>query len=528
MADKYCIYLRKSRMDLELEKRGEGETLARHRAALVELAKKLNLNVVKIYQEVVSGESIVSRPQMQELMRDVENGSYDGVLVMEIERLARGDTMDQGLVAQTFKYSGTKIITPLKTYDPNDEYDEEFFEFGLFMSRREYKTINRRLKRGLYASAKEGKWLSPKAPYGYRRVPLTDRKGTTLEPIEDQAAVIRMIFDLYVNGLEGRRYGIQAIAHRLNELGIPAARRDYWQKETIRDILNNPVYAGKIRYGYRRSQKKIVNGERVIYRPISYDENCIIAEGLHPAIISAELYDAAQKYSETRPIMPVGYKKEIKNPMAGLIICKLCGRKMSLRKSTTANKPDYLVCHARSCTNVSSPLFVVENKLIKSLEAWVKQYEFEISAQNESSSAAQQIAAVHTGIEAKKKELETLQKQLSNTYDLLEQGVYTVDVFRERSGSLTKRIGSIKADIEHLGSESERIKHREKLRKEFVPHVKSVLQAYKETDTAPAKNELLREVLEKATYHKAKSAAYSGVDIEDFELEIYPKLPENK
>ena len=152
--ENYAIYLRKSRADAELEKRGQGETLARHRAALTELAQKLELNVVKVYEEIVSGESIVSRPQMQELMRDVEQGIYAGVLVMEIERLARGDTIDQGLVAQTFKYSHTKIITPIKTYNPNDEFDEEFFEFGLFMSRREYKTINRRLKQGLYASAK--------------------------------------------------------------------------------------------------------------------------------------------------------------------------------------------------------------------------------------------------------------------------------------------------------------------------------------------------------------------------------------
>lgn len=64
-------------------------------------------------------------------------GQWDGVLVVEIERLARGDTEDQGAVAKAFQYSGTKIVTPLKTYDPGDEFDEEYFEFGLYMSRRE-------------------------------------------------------------------------------------------------------------------------------------------------------------------------------------------------------------------------------------------------------------------------------------------------------------------------------------------------------------------------------------------------------
>ena len=111
----YCLYLRKSRADAEAEERGEGETLARHERALLELAKRLKLNITQIYREIVSGETIAARPVMQQLLSEVEQGMWAGVLVMEVERLARGDTVDQGLVAQTFKYSNTKIITPVKT-----------------------------------------------------------------------------------------------------------------------------------------------------------------------------------------------------------------------------------------------------------------------------------------------------------------------------------------------------------------------------------------------------------------------------
>ena len=151
----FCMYLRKSRADADAEARGEGETLARHEKALLEVSKRGHYNVTEIYREVVSGETIAARPVMQRLLSEVEQGAWEGVLVMEVERLARGDTIDQGIVAQTFKFSDTKIITPIKTYDPANEYDEEYFEFGLFMSRREYKTINRRLQRGRVASVKE-------------------------------------------------------------------------------------------------------------------------------------------------------------------------------------------------------------------------------------------------------------------------------------------------------------------------------------------------------------------------------------
>ena len=152
----YCMYLRKSRADIEAEARGEGEPLSRHQNMLLELAKRQKLNVVKIYKEIVSGDSIAARPQMQALLADVTEGKYTGVLVVEIERLARGDTIDQGIVAQAFRESSTKIVTPTKTYDPDNEFDEEYFEFSLFMSRREYKTIKRRMQAGRLASIKEG------------------------------------------------------------------------------------------------------------------------------------------------------------------------------------------------------------------------------------------------------------------------------------------------------------------------------------------------------------------------------------
>ena len=134
--ENYCIYLRKSREDRELEKYDNIDTLDRHRKTLLEYANKHNLKIGHIYEEVVSGETISERKEMQNLIRDVEAHMWTGVLVMEVERLSRGDTSDQGIVSKAFKYSSTKIITPLKTYDPNNEYDEEYFEFGLFMSRR--------------------------------------------------------------------------------------------------------------------------------------------------------------------------------------------------------------------------------------------------------------------------------------------------------------------------------------------------------------------------------------------------------
>ena len=191
-----AIYLRKSRADREAEARGEGETLARHESILTELANHMGLVVEAVYKELVSGETIAARPKMQQLLLEVMQGKWESVMVMEVERLARGDTKDQGTVAEAFKFSGTKIITPAKTYDPNNEFDEEYFEFSLFMSRREYKTINRRIQTGRIAAFKDGWYIAGTAPYGYEKVKHKGDKGYTLPLREEGARIVMTTFQL--------------------------------------------------------------------------------------------------------------------------------------------------------------------------------------------------------------------------------------------------------------------------------------------------------------------------------------------
>ena len=292
--EKYCIYLRKSRADAEAEARGEGETLSRHEHALLELAKQQQRHVTKIYREIVSGETIAARPVMQQLLADVEAGLWAGVLVMEIERLARGDTIDQGLVAQIFKYSGTSIITPMKTYHPDNEFDEEYFEFGLFMSRREYKTINRRLQRGRTASAKEGKYTGSLPPYGYQREKLINDKGYTLAPNPEQAAIVRMIFGWYTispsTSAGTQRMGSTRIARHLNQMKVLSPKGRAWSAGTVLQILHNPVYIGKIRWHWR-PEKRIISGNHVLKKRLCVPcGSANLSTGLHQAMISPEQF----------------------------------------------------------------------------------------------------------------------------------------------------------------------------------------------------------------------------------------------
>ena len=120
LVEHILIYLRKSRKDSEYGKDEPIEkTLQRHEDMLQEWAKNIfgcKIPQKNIFREIVSGDSIVDRPEMQKLLEMVENEEIKGVLCIEIERLARGNTIDQGTIAQKFQLTNTIILTPNKIF----------------------------------------------------------------------------------------------------------------------------------------------------------------------------------------------------------------------------------------------------------------------------------------------------------------------------------------------------------------------------------------------------------------------------
>lgn len=527
----YCIYLRKSRSDIDAELRGEGETLERHKNALLDLAKKQKIPITQIYSEIVSGESIAARPIIQTLLTEVEQGVWKGVLVMEVERLARGDTIDQGIVSQAFKYSNTKIITPMKIYDPSNEFDEEYFEFGLFMSRREYKVINRRLQSGRLASVKEGKYVGNKAPYGYIRKKLLKDKGYSLDINPDEAEIVKIIYNLYAIGEVNqngttKRLGVSLIARRLNDLKIKPQKGDVWTYATIKGILANPVYTGKIRWNFRPQNKKVINGQIVKERPRAKKEDWILVEGFHDSIITDEIWDKAQEITSLNISKPCPKDLPIKNPLSGLIICGICGRKMVRRPYYKKSYPDTLMCPIPSCNNVSSTLHLVEERLIQSLEQWCANYSLNITRNKKESENSKQstITLRKKALKKLDSDIDNTDKQISNIYDLLEQGIYDINVFLDRSKKLSGRLIELKDQKQAIIDELEKFTQQEIERDIIIPKIYKIIELYKESIDPATKNELLHQLLDKAIYTKSKSGRWHA-DPSDFDLKLYPKLP---
>ena len=487
----YAIYLRKSRADAEAEARGEGETLARHQNILLDLAKRKNLDIGAIYKELVSGETIAARPEVQKLLEEVSAGKWDGVICMEVERLARGDTIDQGIVAQAFKCSNTLIVTPSKTYDPSNEYDEEYFEFNLFMSRREYKTIRRRMTAGRIASVREGNYIGSIAPYGYKKTQLPD-KSFTLEPEPQEAEIVRLIFDLYVE----QHMGASKIATYLNSIGAAPRKSESWDASSVRPILNNPVYCGYVRWNTRPIIKAYANGKYINTRPRSAKGE--VHKGKHEPIISEEMWNKANDIMQSHKQQQNPFDKPLQSQYAKLMFCGLCGRAMVRRPYK--NKPAMYMCVNKSCGCMASDEDDITELVMHSIADHLVDIENMINGNVKPNSKDKK---AETARKVLTNEIELLNKRKKKLYDFLEREVYTEEMFAERFADITKRIADRQAALDKLPKEKADIDLYE-----YSMEIRSVLDTYSKNNPAEENNELLSRIIRKINYTKTEGGRW--------------------
>ncbi|SHK55179.1 Site-specific DNA recombinase [Paramaledivibacter caminithermalis DSM 15212] len=476
------------------------EVLNRHRTTLLAYAKKHNYNVLDIKEEVVSGESIARRPKMLELLQEVEDNKYDAVLVMDIDRLGRGNMREQGLILETFKEFKTKIITPNKTYDLENEFDEEYSEFEAFMARRELKIIKKRLQRGRLKSLESGNYISPYAPYGY------DKQDKTLVINEDEAKVVRLIFDLYVN----RGYGDTKIARYLQDKKIPNKNGNInWDKTTIRKMIQNPTYTGKVTWNKRIYRYKD-NGKRT--SKFRNKNEWTIYDGKHEAIIDEAIFNKAQIISKNRYTPHLHSNKKLRNPLANLVRCGSCGATMTTR--TCKGKKDSIRCY-KNCGNKSSYVELVEERVLSIVINEFKRIKYEFEHEKEDVNNTE-IEVLKNTIKIKNKELDTLKQQKEKLYDLLEQGIYDNDTFLKRMNTISLKIDNTNNDIEGLHRQLFKLKDDLDRVNNKIPHINNSIEFIEQTYhslNAEQKNRFLKTIIDKVIYFKDKDAEKNAFDL---------------
>ena len=394
-------YLRKSRADdplLSVE-----EVLAKHEAILDEWAERnLGTKVPEEnkYREVVSGETIADRPEVQKLLKQIESPKFKAILIVEVQRLSRGDLEDAGRLIKLIRYSNTLVITPQKIYDLRDEYDRDAFERELKRGSEYLEYTKKIMNRGKLLSVSQGNYIGSIPPYGYDKAWVTEgkRKCPTLKINEEQANAVRIIFDLYVN----KDMGMSNIANHLNKMGVTPPKGKHWSKEAIKDMLVNIHYIGKVKWNWRKVVTVVEDSKIVKTRPQSQIGEFLVYDGKHEAIISEELFNAAQE-KQGRNHRAKG-KTKVRNPLASLVYCQ-CGRAMSLRVYNSHNSPARLLCDGQTHCHTGSCTYEEMEKLVVDI---LRQciFDYEIRIKNNQDDAMKLHEKLLKDLEKKMQELE--------------------------------------------------------------------------------------------------------------------------
>jgi DNA invertase Pin-like site-specific DNA recombinase len=479
-----ALYLRKSREDESLE-----ETLARHERMLIDYCKRNNLIIKDVFKEVVTGENLEVRPKARQMLENVSAGMYEGVVVVELERLSRGNVVDQVEITETFKNSKTKIYTLNKVYDlsAEDSFDEDFFEFGLFFSRREYKTIKRRMQRGKLQAQKEGYYTGSHLPYGFNKV--RGDRGCILVPNED-SKVVQLVFNKYVH----EDYTISQLAEYLNSNKIKPAKSEAWEKVGIRKLLKNKVYLG---YVYVGSSKNRTNAK--------------VYDGKHEAIIDEDTFNKAQeKLLISTPRTKFG--RGLTNPLASLVYCSSCGYAM-------VKTAEYIKCIRYGCKTSSAYMEVVEKKIIEELKnelanlnVFLDNYSEEIKLKNK---------LQEDEIKLLNKEISKRNKMIDKACEMLELGVYSKEKYIGRVSLLESELNVLKSNLEALKN-SLVICEDKKIRK-AIPIFEKVLDEYWSFDVKQ-KNDILKSIIDRIEYTKTIRNNRWNNSSDDLDLKIFLKI----
>lgn len=304
----------------------EGYSLEAQKERLTKYADFQNMEVVREYCDAgKSGKSIAGRPEFTQMLQDVadDRDGVDYILVFKLSRFGRNaaDVLNSLQYIQDF---GVNLICVEDGIDSSKDSGKLTITVLSAVAEIERENILVQTMEGRKQKAREGKWNGGVAPFGYN----TDSKGDTLIIEPDEAEIVKIIYDKYVN----EELGIDMICNYLNQHGYEKRKmRDfelnYFTRGLIVNILDNPVYTGKIAYGKSKTQK--VKGTRDQYQRVKTDDY-LLADGRHEAIISESLWEAAQqKRKENSVKWNKTHSLEHEHILSGVVKCPLCGTGMA-------------------------------------------------------------------------------------------------------------------------------------------------------------------------------------------------------
>mgnify|MGYP005839233389 FL=1 len=313
-----------------------------------------NWTFVDVYADKgITGTSTEKREDFQRMMEDCRSGKIDRILVKSISRFAR-NTKESLAAVRELKSLDISVYFEEQNIDTAQATGETLTAVFSALAQKESEAISERMRHSYQMRMQRGAFSTHCAPYGYRLV------ENRLEVIEEEAVIIRRIFDRYLSGIS-----MEDIAKEITALGIPTKQNTpFWQVRSIQYILRNEKYVGNSLLGKTYTtltlpHRKIENkGEGVQY----------FIEGSHPPIVSRTVFDKAQQLL-SRKSAAIPPRAAAPHPLSRKIVCGHCGA-FCKRKKTRGTA--YWICQTHNKNAGSCPIMQIPETEIT--EAFLRIY----------------------------------------------------------------------------------------------------------------------------------------------------------
>lgn len=511
MNKRVAIYCRVS----TVEQAEEGYSVDEQRRRCIEYCEKEGHEVFKVYEDRgISGKNISGRPGLKDLLKNANDKKFDLVVVWKLNRISRRlidilnivDTLDKNNIAFRSLTESFETETPAGKLQLNIMGAISEFERG---------TIADNVKMGMMARAREGKWNGGKV-LGYDVVEIPSegkkRKETKLVINDKEAMTVRRIFELYSEG-----HGYKATVNRVNKEGHKSKRGNAFSTASIKEILKNPVYIGKIRYNVRQDWNE--------KRRKNINPNPILVDGEHDSIIDNETWEKVQIILKDRSKTHNRvYDSEF--PLSGLLKCPVCGASMTIsrsyhkRKDGTKKVAEYYACGnwknkgTAVCNSNSIRAKVADEAVIsKLIETVNNELLLKKVINNINKNKSSKLKPKLDEMNVVNKEIDRLSSKKNSSIELFEDGILTKSELAERIKKLNEEIDTLKFRLDEL-KQDVMLAEGKPVPFELVSQVMNKFgEIFKESSTRQQRKQLLNLLVSKITIDKSRN-------IDSIELQI--------
>ncbi len=418
MKKRVFVYLRVS----TTEQAEEGYSLKEQEDRLRKYCEAMDWILVKVYTDGGFSGANTDRPALKEMIKAIEKGEADIVLVDKLDRMSRSQFDTLYLIQEVFSKHNVAFVSRAEAFDTSTPFGRAMVGILAVFAELERERIKERMSDGRQGRAKEGKWRGSIAPTGYDYNKVTG----FLEINKYEAEQVKMVYEMF-----NARTPVYTIMSRMNSKGYRAKDAE-WKEAKIKYIVESRVYLGELKF----------KGEWV--------------EGGHPAIITEETWERAQVLLKERDKTNDKYRvgRMYSAPLAGLIRCANCGAKYHNRSNGKNKDGDYrryYSCYSRSksdkdmiidpnCKNKTyrdsnlEDIIYSEIRKLKSDPLYIEKLRDSVDHS--------------VVIKAAEKRILEIEKQFSKLMDLYSIGQMDLDMVKNKAQSLSEEKKQLEAELE--------------------------------------------------------------------------------